>query len=95
MDVLLGNSNSIRFAERLKAEMAPIFIEKFHLPKGDAKAAYILEFYLSAGISTVSRWLNNQRDISPAELAALIRDMSTEGILPQINKYSSTSLGTP
>ena len=94
-DILLGNSNSIRFAERLKTEIAPVLIKEFHLPKGDAKVTYLLEFYLSGAISTISRWLNNQRDISSAELATLLRDMVTKGLLPQLNKYSLKSSGTP
>ena len=94
-DILLGNSNSIRFAERLKMEMTPVLMEMFHLPKGDVKVTYILEFYLSGAISTISSWINNQRDISSAELATLLRDMVTKGLLPQLNKYSLKPSGTP
>ena len=65
-----------------------VLVKELNLSKADVKAIYILEFYLSAVISIVRRWLINQKDISSEELAELIRDILTELILPQINKYS-------
>jgi AcrR family transcriptional regulator len=91
VDLLFGNSNSLRFTERLKTEIAPILIEKFDLPKDNVKSIYIAELYFSTVISAVIRWVNNQRDLSLTELSTLIRDVLTLGILPQINKYSSKS----
>jgi len=86
-DVLLGNPNGLRFAERLKTEMTLLFIEEFHLSKADVKNTYTLEFYLSGVISTVRRWLINQREISSKELAELIRNMLPDSIFSQMNKY--------
>ena len=83
---LLANPNSARFIERLKMEMFHALIDVFSLPKDDVMVTYILDFYLSAVLSVISRWIKNQGDIPQAELAALIRDMLTKGVLPQLNK---------
>ena len=83
-DVLLGNPNGLRFVERLKIELTSVYINEFHLSNDDIKTTYILEFYLSAVIFTMRRWLINKRDIPSGELAKLIRNMLTEAIFPPI-----------
>lgn len=83
---LLGNPNSARFIERLKMEMFPALIDVFRLPKDDVTITYILDFYLSAVLSVISRWIRNECVIPQSELAALIRDMLIKGVLPQLNK---------
>jgi len=83
---LLANPNGARFIERLKVEMFNALIDVFSLSKDDVTVTYILDFYLSAVLSVLSRWIRNQGDIPQAELAALIRDMLTKGVLPQLNK---------
>ena len=88
LHALLANPNNLRSIERLKMEMNLIFIEQLNISKTDAKANYILEFYISGVISVVRRWLINEKDISFEELAELIRTILSELMLPQINKHS-------
>lgn len=88
LEVLLDNPNSTRFASRLKTEMIPVFMEELHLSHEDARARYILEFYLPAIISTVSHWIHSKRDIPVEALGALIRDVLREGVLAQLAKYT-------
>jgi AcrR family transcriptional regulator len=84
--VLLGNSNSAKFALRLKAAMMAVFMKRFHIQKNDIKAAYVLEFYLSGIISIGNRWLQNGREIKTEELGALIRGLLTKGVLNTLIK---------
>jgi hypothetical protein len=86
--VLLDNPNSTRFASHLKTDMIPVFMAALHLSKDDARAGYILEFYVTAIISTVSHWIHSKRDISVEELGALIRDVLQAGVLAHLAKYT-------
>jgi AcrR family transcriptional regulator len=88
---LLGNSNSAKFALRLKAAMLPVFMERFHIQKSDIKSVYVLEFYLAGIISIGNRWLQNGREIKTEELGALIRGLLTEGVLNTLKKKELVS----
>lgn len=85
--VLLDNSNSERFIQRLKMELFHDLLDVFNLPKDDVTVNYILDFYSSAVLSVISRWIRNQDDMTQTELATLIRNMLTKGVLPELNKY--------
>jgi AcrR family transcriptional regulator len=87
--VLLGTSNSAKFALRLKAAMLPVFMERFHIPKNDLKSVYVLEFYLAGVISIGNRWLQNGHEIETEELGVLIRGLLTEGVLNTLKKNDS------
>ena len=87
--VLVANPNSARFIERLKSEMFHACLDAFRLPKDDVKAAYVLDFYLSAVLSVISRWIRNEGDISITDMGELLRSILTKGALPQIKKYSA------
>jgi AcrR family transcriptional regulator len=89
--VLLGNSNSTKFALRLKAAMMPVFMKRFHIQKSDIKSVYVLEFYLSGVISIGNRWLQNGREIETEELGALIRGLLTKGVLNTLIKKQPVS----
>jgi hypothetical protein len=86
LKVLLGTSNSAKFALRLKAAMLPVFMERFHIQKNDIKSVYVLEFYLAGIISIGNRWLQNGREIEIKELGVLIRGLLTEGVLNTLEK---------
>jgi AcrR family transcriptional regulator len=91
MKVLLGKPNSAKFAQRLKAAMLPVFMDRFHILKSDIKSMYVLEFYLSGIISIGSRWLRSEREIGTEELGALIRGLLTEGVLNTLKKKELVS----
>ncbi|MDR3301607.1 MAG: TetR/AcrR family transcriptional regulator [Spirochaetaceae bacterium] len=84
--VLLGTSNSAKFALRLKAALLPVFMERFNVQKTDIKSIYVLEFYLSGIISIGNRWLQNGREIDTEELGSLIRGLLTKGVLHTLKK---------
>ena len=47
-------------------------MDAFNLPKNNIRAEYILDFYLSAIISVISRWIRNQSEMSSLEMANLL-----------------------
>ncbi|MDO4552743.1 MAG: TetR/AcrR family transcriptional regulator [Bacillota bacterium] len=85
--VLLDNPNSTRFADRLKTDMTPILMKKFRMPAEEPHAGYVMEFYLSALVSTIAYWVHHQKNISAAELGKMVQGFLENGVLSQLNKY--------
>lgn len=86
--VLLSNQNSAHFTDRLKKELFSSCMDAFNLPKNNIRAEYILDFYLSAIISVISRWIKNQSEMSSLEMANLLEDMLTNNIFTKIDNYT-------
>ena len=86
--VLLSNQNSAHFTDRLKKELFNSCMDAFNLPKNNIRAEYILDFYLSAIISVISRWIRNQSEMSSLEMANLLEDMLTNNIFKKIDNYT-------
>ncbi|AID44291.1 Transcriptional regulator, TetR family [Candidatus Arthromitus sp. SFB-mouse-NL] len=86
--VLLSNQNSAHFTDRLKKELFNSCMDAFNLPKNNIRAEYILDFYLSAIISVISRWIRNQSEMSSLEMANLLEDMLTNNIFTKIDNYT-------
>ncbi|BAK80842.1 TetR/AcrR family transcriptional regulator [Candidatus Arthromitus sp. SFB-rat-Yit] len=85
--VLLSNQNSAHFKDRLKKELFNSCMDTFNLPKNNIRAEYILDFYLSAIISVISRWIRNQSEMTSLEMANLLEDMLTNNIFTKIDNY--------
>ena len=86
--VLLSNQNSAHFTDRLKKELFNSCMDAFNLPKNNIRAEYILDFYLSAIISVISRWIRNQSEMSSLEMANLLEDMLKNNIFTKIDNYT-------
>lgn len=86
--VLLSNQNSAHFTDRLKKELFSSCMDAFNLPKNNIRAEYILDFYLSAIISVISRWIRNQSEMSSLEMANLLEDMLKNNIFTKIDNYT-------
>ncbi len=87
--VLLGENGNPHFAKKVKAEMGFALTRRFGLPENDSHTAYIMEFGLSAIISTITYWYQNSKDLPFNEFVVLVRSMLMNGILPMIKKYST------
>lgn len=85
---LLLGSNSAIFIQRLKHDIFSHIINVLNLPNTNTVVTYTLDFYLSGVISAMSRWICNQEDIPKEELAKMIKDILSNGILPQIYGYN-------
>ena len=84
-DILLNSDNIGHFTEKIKIEVAPVFMEKFNLSVEDIKSDYIFEMYFSTVISAVSCWIKNGRNVPIENFSKFIREVLTKGIMSKIN----------
>ncbi len=87
--VLLGENGNPHFAKKMKAEMGLALTRRFGLPENDSRTSYIMEFGLSAIMSTITHWYQNNKELPFNELVVLIRSMLLNGVFPMIQKYST------
>ena len=87
--VLLGENGDPHFARKLKAEMGSALMRRFGLPENDIHTSYILEFGLSAIMSTITHWYQRNNDLPPSDLVVLVRSMLLNGVFPMVQKYST------
>lgn len=87
--VLLGENGNPRFAKKMKAEMGSALTRRFGLPENDVHTSYMMEFGLSAIMSTITHWYQNNKNLPSNELVVLVRSMLMNGVLPMIQKYST------
>lgn len=89
LHVLLGENGNPHFAKKVKAEMSSALTRRFGLPENDIHTSYMMEFGLSAIMSTIMHWYQNDKNLPLNELVVLIRSMLMNGVLPMIQKYST------
>jgi len=87
--VLLGENGNPHFAKKVKAEMGSALTRRFGLPENDIHTSYIMEFGLSAIMSTITHWYQNGKNLPLNEFVVLVRSMLMNGVLPMIQKYST------
>ena len=87
--VLLGENGDPRFAKKIKAVMSSALINRFGLSENDIHTAYMLEFGLSAIISTMTYWYQTNKNIPSKEFIIFVRSMLMSGVFPLIQKYST------
>lgn len=81
--ILLSEQGDPRFSDKLKASLFPVFAQALQLPDTE-KSEYIIEFVISAALSTMLRWYKTKRAVSSEELIELIHPLIFEGVLPVI-----------
>lgn len=89
LHVLLGENGNPHFAKKVKAEMGSALTTRFGLPENDSHTSYIMEFGLSAIMSTITYWYQNNKNLPLNELVVLVRSMLLNGVLPMIQEYST------
>lgn len=87
--VLLGDDGDPNFAKKMKAEMGPALMKRFGLTEKVIHTSYMMEFGLSAIISTITHWYQNNKNLPATEFIILVRSMLMSGVLPMIQKYST------
>lgn len=87
--VLLGENGNPHFAKKMKAEMSFALTRRFGLPENDIHTSYIMEFGLSAIMSTITHWYQNNKNLPSKEFIVLVRSMLMNGVFPMIQKYST------
>ena len=91
LSVLLGENGDPHFARKLQAVMRPVLMEIFNMPENDIHTIYILEFGLSACLSTITYWYKSNKDLPSKELVGLVRSMLMNGVFPLLQKYAGLS----
>jgi Transcriptional regulator len=70
------------------------FIREFclanDLPADNIELEYVLDIYISCVLSAVNKWRRDDRGLPYERLGDLIRRLLTEGILPQLRRYSAS-----
>ncbi len=69
------------FTARVKDLMIGFVIQSRDLRRDDVKLSYRLDFYISAIISVICRWLDHPKDMTVEELAGLIQEIGSNGVL--------------
>lgn len=87
--VLLGENGDPRFIKKIKVELGSSLRSLFGLPENDIHTSYILEFGLSAIISTITHWYQSEKDPPSSEILILVRSMLMNGVFPMVLKYST------
>ncbi len=86
--VLLGENGDPQFAKKVKRELGSAGMKRFGLSENDIYASYIMEFGMSAILSTITHWYQSNKDLASSELIVLIRSMLMNGVFPMIQKHS-------
>ena len=87
--VLLSENGDPRFIKKIKVELGSSWMRLFGLPENDIHTSYILEFGLSAIISTITHWYQSEKDPPSSEILILVRSMLMSGVFPMVKKYST------
>ncbi|UUV16742.1 TetR/AcrR family transcriptional regulator [Clostridioides difficile] len=82
--IVLKNPHSYHFSVQVKNILLSYWIKQFEIDENDIKTSYILDFYLSALISIISRWIKKPDDMSIEELACLLHEIIEYSILKKI-----------
>jgi len=94
LSVLLGENGDPHFAKRVLDAMRPILMRTFGMSENDLHSAYVLEFGLSACLSTLTRWYQCNKDLPSTELVGLVHSILTNGVFPEMQKYAGKSSDT-
>jgi AcrR family transcriptional regulator len=89
--VVLSNPYGYHFSVQVKSGLIKYWTEELGLPKDDIKTSYMLDSYMSAVFSVVNRWVRNQDDMTAEEMADLLREIASGGLLKGVSRPSSAS----
>lgn len=87
--VLISENGNPRFVKKIKVELSSTLMRLFGLPENDIHTTYILEFGVSAIMSTITHWYQSEKDPPSSEILILVRSMLMNGVFPMVQKYST------
>lgn len=90
LNLLLSQQGDSRFADKLKATLAPVWAQALCLPQRE-ESQYIIEFTMSAMLSTMALWYRQGCQMPPQQLAQIIHPLITQGILPVVQAMELTT----
>lgn len=80
LNKLLGPTGDPLFTEKYKKAIKPVLISKFNLKENDLRIDVICEYCLGAILTSITYWYNN-KNFSSEELATLLYELITNGVL--------------
>lgn len=83
LSLLLSEQGDPRFSDKLKASLAPIWAQVLDLPQRE-ESQYIIEFTMSALLSTTTLWYKQNCQLPPQKLVQIIHPLISQGILPVV-----------
>jgi len=84
--VLFKSPYNTRFINHFKDALLPMLMTSFNISANNLHAVYTLEFYIPGMISTFSRWVKNENEMTIEQLAELLKSIIEEGISVQMSK---------
>lgn len=72
------------FVRKIRGCMLPIFVDKFQITENNMSSIYVLEFYLSGILTTLTHWLEEPESLTLSQLGTLIQGIWGEGLLSQL-----------
>lgn len=85
--ILLGKNGDPEFLTRVRESAAELFKEMFAETQSAPYNGYIISYASSAFVGLITYWQDSGRQISLNELAELIYNISTQGILKTAFEY--------
>ncbi len=89
ISVLFNKNGNTDFSNKLKKAIRPVILQEFKIKKENPSTSLILEFAISAILSSISYWYSCGKVISAQEVVIMIRSMLTNGVTKEINRYSN------
>lgn len=84
--VLFKSPYNSQFINHFKDALLPMLMTAFKISPENLHVIYTLEFYIPGMISTFSRWVRNENEMTIEQLAELLKSIIEEGISVQISK---------
>ena len=86
LKVLFIEGGLDHFQKKIKAAGKERILENMILNKDNVRISYILDYYMTAVLTVLVRWVNHPEELSHEEMRSLLRGILSEGVIQQIRK---------
>lgn len=84
LEVLFKENGLDSFRRRLADSGKDKLLQNLNLTKDDIRLSYILDYYMTAVITIIGRWINHPNEMSKEEIIQLIKCILSQGVLEQL-----------
>lgn len=74
------------FSKTIKELLKPVLSKVLKIDLNSQRSEYLIEYHLSAVFGVLNYWINEKKNISTNDLFALIKEVSTKGVLTVITE---------
>ena len=86
LQVLFKENGLDIFTKRLVNIGKEQMLQNLHLPAEDVRLNYILDYYMTAIVTILGRWVNHPEELTKKEMTELIKGILLYGVLDQIKR---------